>query len=91
MELMRISGLEHLGGEDLRHAESLYCLSTFESSVMDACVAALRLIYDSPLSAEGMELDAFLKYLEKDWDLGQHFARHQQALDLAKSVPKEYH
>lgn len=90
MELIRVAGIEQFGGQDMRHTASLYSLSSFETSIMDACVAALRRIYDSPLSEDGRELDKFLQRLEKDWNLESYFLRHRQELASLNLASGDY-
>lgn len=49
---------------------------------MDACVAALNKIYDSPETEEGKELHKFLKELEGKWHLSAVFRNHRKELIL---------
>ena len=82
MELLQVAGKEYAFGDSARCIAALYSLSTFESSVMDACVATLNRIYDSPESQEGKELHKFLKELESKWHLNTVFLNHRQELSL---------
>lgn len=91
MELARIAGLTHLGGQDIRHAGSLYSFTSSEASIFRACVKVLKAIYDDPLSPEGIALDNYLTYLETRWDLGQYATKHREAYDDIDRSSNEFY
>ena len=82
MQLIRVAGSKYASGDSASHIAALYSLSTFEDAVMDACVAALNKIYDSPETEEGKELHKFLKELEGKWHLSAVFRNHRKELIL---------
>ncbi|KJA23422.1 hypothetical protein HYPSUDRAFT_201439 [Hypholoma sublateritium FD-334 SS-4] len=91
IELARVAGFEHMGGQDIRNVDSLYSFTSFEASIFEATVNALRRIYDRPKSPEGIALHARLRFLESHWKLNQYAAKHRQAYDTFNRGSDEYY
>lgn len=92
MELARISGLESLGGQDIRNAASLYGFTSFEAGIFSSCVNTLAAIYDKPQSPEGIALHSLLKFLESRWKLKEYADKHELACnDIDRSSGDFYY
>lgn len=91
VELARISGIEHEGGQDIRPAPSLYWFTTFEASIFTVCVQVLKAIYDSPTSIEGQALHGVLQHFDMQWKFDWYYRQHEQATSDVKHNASEFY
>ncbi|KJA25464.1 hypothetical protein HYPSUDRAFT_199628 [Hypholoma sublateritium FD-334 SS-4] len=93
IELCRIADMDsdELGGQDMKHTASLYSVSSSEWYIVGRCVQSLRLIYDSPQSPEGKQLDIYLAQWANDWHLWKYADIHNQEASAARLDKANYY
>ena len=91
VELARILGIVHVGGQDIRPAGSLYWFTTFEADIFTVCVQVLKAIYDKPNSPGGQALNGVLRLLESEWKFEWHYNKHEQALNSVKNNKSDFY